>query len=262
VTPHYSSANNKCVVCALAYEANKYHADIDKSRAQKRARHTVNPEVARAADRRRADDPIKRAHRNAQACARRASSRDAVNTHRRALYAADPAKILARQHAGRIRNHGRVLVQEREAKVRQRAADPDKFLLGARLRSHRHRARRASLLVGPVDEAQMIANFGNICFICEHFIDTTLPRGGRGHRQHPMSMWVEHIWPEAKGGAHTAWNTAPTHAACNMNKSDWLSPTMVRRAMQRLALNLYPDIYEQMAATIAQSVRHTFYEGR
>ena len=64
---------------------------------------------------------------------------------------------------------------------------------------------------------EVIAVYGDYCYLCEEQIDTQAPRrvGLEGWER---GFHIDHVIPKTKGGADTLDNIRPTHARCNMEK--------------------------------------------
>lgn len=61
---------------------------------------------------------------------------------------------------------------------------------------------------GTVDYAAILADHGMVCHICGGAIDSL------------DDLHFDHVIPLVKGGAHSQDNVRPSHALCNMRKSD------------------------------------------
>lgn len=61
--------------------------------------------------------------------------------------------------------------------------------------------------------------YGTDCHICGEAIDMDAPRraGAEGWRR---SFWIDHVTALASGGDHTLENVKPSHAECNLRKSN------------------------------------------
>lgn len=85
------------------------------------------------------------------------------------------------------------------------------------------RKRRASKLNNGFEkysEDQVLLKYGSNCHICHKTIDLNAPRRvgtGIGWEQ---GLHIDHLIPISKGGSDTLENTRPSHAICNLNKSN------------------------------------------
>lgn len=61
--------------------------------------------------------------------------------------------------------------------------------------------------------------YGATCHICNQPIDLTLPRHC-GEPGYEMGLHLDHVIPLSKGGHDTRENVKPSHAKCNLQKSD------------------------------------------
>jgi 5-methylcytosine-specific restriction endonuclease McrA len=95
--------------------------------------------------------------------------------------------------------------------------NPDKIREFAR----RRRAKKVSNGFEKYTEAQVLELHGPTCHLCQQPIDLSLPRkiGVEGWRD---SLQIDHVIPLAKGGPDTLANVKPSHARCNIAKSDKL----------------------------------------
>lgn len=68
-------------------------------------------------------------------------------------------------------------------------------------------------------ESDVLSMYGSICYLCNKEIDLSLPRhiGDAGWEN---SLHIDHVMPLSKGGTDTIDNVRPTHARCNLIKSD------------------------------------------
>lgn len=87
----------------------------------------------------------------------------------------------------------------------------------------RYRANRARILKG-----------APVCWICGKRINTAEPQftvDENGRRQlNPNAPTADHVIAVAKGGSDELSNLRPSHALCNMRKSDKTHADIVRRS--------------------------------
>lgn len=71
----------------------------------------------------------------------------------------------------------------------------------------------------------ILERWGTICYLCNIEIDLEAPRNGTN----PLGLHLDHVIPIKKGGADIIDNVKPTHAGCNLAKSDkmWLNGELV-----------------------------------
>lgn len=100
-------------------------------------------------------------------------------------------------------------LEQRRAYVLQWDRDNPWSKLG---RDARRRARKAGATVGHVDYRALSASASD-CYLCGSVL------AGDVH--------LDHLVPLARGGAHSASNLRPTHAVCNLRKSDKLLAELV-----------------------------------
>ena len=93
----------------------------------------------------------------------------------------------------------------------------------------RRRALKQASTVGEVDMERVLSSYGH-CYLCGYTLS------GEIH--------VDHVIPLSRGGAHSEQNLRPTHARCNLRKSDkllhelefwgaWYVPTDQARLLAR-----------------------------
>ena len=69
----------------------------------------------------------------------------------------------------------------------------------------------------------IIERWGTICYLCDEEIDLEAPR------TNPEGLHLDHVIPISKKGCDIIDNVKPTHARCNLAKSDklWLNGELV-----------------------------------
>jgi len=97
-----------------------------------------------------------------------------------------------------------------------RAANPEQNRRN-RVISQGTRRARGDVVRFTYDE--VLVTYGSDCHICLEGIDLAAPKkcGSPGWER---SLWLDHVIPLAKGGAHSLENMRPSHALCNLKKSD------------------------------------------
>jgi 5-methylcytosine-specific restriction endonuclease McrA len=70
-------------------------------------------------------------------------------------------------------------------------------------------------------EDQVLSRYGNECHICNHIIDLNASRSV-GVAGWELSLHIDHLIPISKGGQDRLENVRPSHAACNLKKSNLL----------------------------------------
>ena len=98
--------------------------------------------------------------------------------------------------------------RRREIGKEWRLANPDRFHAQNKDQKGRRRARKMGCVVTKADFAAIIAEHGMVCHICGLDILTR------------ADLHFDHVIPLAKGGAHCPANIRPSHALCNLRKSD------------------------------------------
>ncbi|NRQ35984.1 HNH endonuclease [Nonomuraea sp. NN258] len=121
-----------------------------------------------------------------------AANRDALATHKRELYAADPEGDRNRVAEWRKRNPG--------SHRRWREANPEKWALLNRANQRRRRSG------DKVDYSKILERDGWVCHICGYPIDGL------------DDLHFDHVIPLIKGGPHSLTNIRPAHAKCNLRK--------------------------------------------
>lgn len=87
-----------------------------------------------------------------------------------------------------------------------------------------NRARKAllkNLKTEEFTEKDILNTYGNDCHICNSPIDMNAPRW-TASQGWEMSLHFDHVIPISKGGANSIENVRPSHAICNIKKSDSL----------------------------------------
>lgn len=115
-------------------------------------------------------------------------------------YQANRDVLLERKRQQRAANPG----SDTENSRRWRREHPDQWALRNRENQNRRRANGSDR----VDYAAILERHGMICHIC------------RGAIPSLAVLHFDHVIPLAKGGRHTAENIRPSHALCNLRKSD------------------------------------------
>jgi 5-methylcytosine-specific restriction endonuclease McrA len=184
-----------CKSCVNAKAREAYAADPEPKRQAALTYRADNLETVRAKDRARSKG---RDHTAAQARYRE-RNRDQINASRRAERAANPEATRAKDRERYQSNRESFAAASR----RWKAANPDKL----RQYDERRRAQKAGAPVSAADFRALYAQFPD-CYLCGRALD------GDTH--------MDHVVPLARGGEHSATNLRPTHAACNLRKSDKL----------------------------------------
>lgn len=84
-------------------------------------------------------------------------------------------------------------------------------------RNHKRRALMKGNGSEPYTTAQVLEEYGAVCYLCEEPIDLTLPRK-IGTQGWGWGLHLDHVIPITKGGKDCLENVAPTHAICNLSK--------------------------------------------
>jgi 5-methylcytosine-specific restriction endonuclease McrA len=97
--------------------------------------------------------------------------------------------------------------------AKYRASNLDKVRASERSKSRRRRAK----ITNDYNELQVIAIYGNNCYLCGLSIDFMAPRkcGVKGWEH---GLHIDHLVPIAKGGSDTLENVRPAHGLCNLKK--------------------------------------------
>lgn len=88
-------------------------------------------------------------------------------------------------------------------------------------RSRGLRPRYYDAIHSPYTTKEIIEKYGSDCHICQKPIDMDAPRSV-GKTGWELGLHLDHVIPISKGGDDTADNIRPSHAICNMRKSDKL----------------------------------------
>lgn len=133
-------------------------------------------------------------------------------------YRVSHPEIIARKNAKYYQKHKIRLVKKTQ---QWRKNNPEKYAEHNRLKEHRRRARKLENGTEPYTEKQVLELYGKLCHICESKINLSAPRkvGTKGWEK---GLHIDHIVPISKGGSDTLDNVRPTHALCNLKKSDLL----------------------------------------
>jgi 5-methylcytosine-specific restriction endonuclease McrA len=97
--------------------------------------------------------------------------------------------------------------------AKYRASNLDKVRERERSKNRRRRAN----ITNPYNESQVIASYGDVCYLCGLGIDLLAPRkcGIDGWEN---GLHIDHVLPISKGGADALENVRPTHGLCNLKK--------------------------------------------
>ena len=104
--------------------------------------------------------------------------------------------------------------REREQKRAYRAANPERIRESSRQRQMRRKARKRGCVVTDADYAEILAEFGMVCHICD------------GEIESKRDLHFDHVIPLSRGGAHSRSNIRPSHALCNRRKGNQLMKEM------------------------------------
>ena len=85
--------------------------------------------------------------------------------------------------------------------------------------NHRRRANKLNNRFEFYTQEQVIQAYGAICYICNIKIDMTAPRRP-GRIGWELGLQIDHVIPISKNGPDNLENVRPTHAKCNLKKSD------------------------------------------
>lgn len=88
-----------------------------------------------------------------------------------------------------------------------------------RLYSNKRRALKRQNGFSPYSEAEVLNTYGSNCHICLKEIDLNASRWiGRGNWK--FGFHIDHVRPISKNGADCIENVRPSHAICNLKKSN------------------------------------------
>jgi len=132
----------------------------------------------------------------------RATNRDKVKISNKKQYRHQ--RQWAREHKLKIAVYNRVYTQKvkGEPQKRWRANNPLK------LRDYWARYDRYTRSAPAVDYSGILLKYGMMCHICERSIKSL------------NELHFDHVVPVSRGGKHTAENILPSHAKCNLLKSN------------------------------------------
>lgn len=138
----------------------------------------------------------------------------------------DKTKAYNQRHPERRKETNRKYYESNKQIVKDRInawveKNPDKIREYGRIHANRRRARKLENGTEPYTEKQVLELYGKLCHICESKINLSAPRkvGTKGWEK---GLHIDHIVPISKGGSDTLDNVRPTHALCNLKKSDLL----------------------------------------
>ena len=86
--------------------------------------------------------------------------------------------------------------------------------------SHARRAREAGVDSESFTDETLLEVYGTDCYICLEPIDLNAPRHVSQGAGWERGLHREHVIPISKGGPNTLVNCRPSHALCNLKKSD------------------------------------------
>ena len=195
-----------------AKQRRKYWADPAKANARGRSWYEANQEAARASSKRWRDanqDRVKETTRKW-----RERNPDRISVHNRAYRSKNSERYKSARQERYAANPEPTKVRARNwylSNLERARATNKAWYLNNQDKVHRSRVKRRLNLelasVGPVDISGLIAAC-ETCYLCSD------PLVGEVH--------VDHVIPLSKGGAHSYGNLKPTHARCNLRKSDLL----------------------------------------
>lgn len=87
--------------------------------------------------------------------------------------------------------------------------------------NHVRRARKLGVLSEPYTVRQVLNLYGTDCHLCDEPIDLEAPRSGR-KKGWQFGLHIDHLIPLSKGGSGLLQNVRPSHAICNLKKSNKL----------------------------------------
>jgi 5-methylcytosine-specific restriction endonuclease McrA len=183
--------------------------------------------------------------RNEELCSpcletRRRYMREYQELHREKTRAANnacAAKYRDRRRAS-AKRYGDENREKLRTKNRQYHYDnPDK----TREKARRRRARIKGNGVDFHTEAQVLATYGNICYLCNKPVDLTAPRYQGKAEGWEQGLHIDHVIPISKGGSDTLDNVRPTHALCNLSKNNKLIGDPVEDFEEEIDPSLFED---------------------
>lgn len=100
-------------------------------------------------------------------------------------------------------------------KTSWRKSNPEKY----REYDRKRRALKKESIAEPYSENQVLLIYGSACHICKKEINLLSKRsvGALGWQN---SLHIDHVIPISKGGEDTIDNVRPSHAICNLKKSN------------------------------------------
>lgn len=132
--------------------------------------------------------------------------------------ACPPCKAAATAYQLEWRNKNResYTAQKREQTKRWRKKNPDKLREWQRKKDRKRRARLRNLKSVSFSTKDVLDLWGTDCHICGIFIDMRIPRSS----MEPDSLQLDHVIPLSLGGNNIISNVKPSHAKCNLSKSN------------------------------------------
>lgn len=114
--------------------------------------------------------------------------------------------------------------QRREQMRRYYERYPHKKTELNRRRDRRKRARDKGLTTVNFSTKDVLDLWGTDCHICGKGIDMRITRNC-GETGWENGLHLDHVIPHAKGGHNIISNVKPSHAKCNLDKSDFYTAT-------------------------------------
>jgi 5-methylcytosine-specific restriction endonuclease McrA len=183
-------------LCKRHYSSAAYQRDIEKGRAEQRARRAANPERSRQ----RGRDYRKR-------------NNEKIVAQEKALRQANPQRYREKARLYRQRHPEKVAEMKRrwaDETAEARAAYFAEYQRQNRMKRRASNAMRKAWLkstqVEPVSYEQVVAIHGMTCHLCGEQIASE------------GDLHVDHVIPRERGGTHTYGNLRPAHALCNLRK--------------------------------------------
>lgn len=109
--------------------------------------------------------------------------------------------------------------QLRDANNRWKAKNKDKVKEHSRRSRSRRRALLAATKVEHYTEKQVLNTYGPKCHICGDYIDLSAPRTATNEGWE-RGLHIDHLVPVSLSGPDTLSNVRPSHALCNLRKSN------------------------------------------
>lgn len=112
------------------------------------------------------------------------------------------------------KNNRNIINEKARKRWKETYGDETRAIMRATMRKRRAGINEKS----PYTEEQVLAAYGNECYLCNNPIDLSAPRW-TAKPGWQNGLHIDHLIPVSKGGPDTLENVRPTHGLCNTTKN-------------------------------------------